>query len=237
VRLHLVRSTGGTGVPVLLVHGFSRDHSMWAATGWTQALERTGRRWLAPDLLGHGASPRPHEREAYQLDAQTRLLAEALEEEPADVVGYSLGGELALEFALAYPERVRRLVIGGIGDHRPNTGEAAAALYESVVAGTAPGSGPTAAMWARATSVPGADRVALAACLAGVSGSRPLHGLERFPGPTLLFAGTEDPVADGVERLRDSLPEAELVRIRGHDHFTTLATAEARSRTLDFLSG
>jgi pimeloyl-ACP methyl ester carboxylesterase len=222
-------------VPVLLVHGYSTDHSMWAATGWLRPLEQVGRRWLAPDLVGHGASPRPHEPEPYAVDAQVAALS-AMLDEPADVVGYSLGGELALELALAHPELVRRLVVGGIGDHRPNTAEAAAELYEHVVAGARPPPSSTATLWARATSVPGADRVALAACLAGVSGSRPLHGLDRFPGPTFLFAGSEDPVADGIERLRDALARSELLRIPGRDHLTTLSAADARARAVAFLA-
>jgi pimeloyl-ACP methyl ester carboxylesterase len=221
-------------VPVLLVHGYSTSHEMWEQAGWKRVLEQAGRRWLAPDLLGHGSSPKPHELEPYAVDAQVADLAAVLDE-PADVIGYSLGGELALELALAHPELVRRLVVGGIGDRRPNTAEATTALYDAVVAGTTP-SGPSAALWARATSMPGADRVALAACLAGVSGSRPVHALDRFPGPTLLFAGTEDPVAAGVENLRDALSDAELLWIDGRDHLTTLSTAEAKQRAVAFLS-
>jgi pimeloyl-ACP methyl ester carboxylesterase len=235
VTLHVERSAGGDGVPVLLVHGYSTDHRMWAVTGWTAALERAGRAWLAPDLRGHGSSPKPHEPEAYASAAQVAELA-ALLDEPADVVGYSLGGELALELALAHPRLVRRLVAGGIGAQRPNTSEAAAALYERVAAGEMPPTGPTAAMWARATSMPGADRMALAACLAGVSGSPPLHDLDRYPGPTLLFAGTEDEVAAGIEHLREALPHAELLRLEGRDHFTTLSAAAAKERALEFLA-
>jgi hypothetical protein len=91
-------------------------------------------------------------------------------------------------------------------------------------------------MWARATSASGADRVALAACLAGISGSPPLHDLDRYPGPTLLFAGTEDEVAAGVERLRDGLARAELLWIDGRDHLTTLSSARAKERVLEFLA-
>jgi pimeloyl-ACP methyl ester carboxylesterase len=236
LTLHVARSAAGDGVPVLLVHGYSASHEMWTATGWTQALERAGRTWLAPDLPGHGASEKPHEPQAYAVDALVAELASVLDG-PADVIGYSLGGELALELALAHPERVRRLVVGGIGDRRPNTAEATAALYDSVAAGRQPPAGPTAAMWARATSSPGADRLALAACLAGVSGSRPVHDLERYPGPTFLFAGSEDPVADGVERLRDGLRGAELLRVEGRDHFTTLTASVAKERAIAFLSG
>jgi pimeloyl-ACP methyl ester carboxylesterase len=220
---------------VLLVHGYSASYSMWEATGWTGALEQAGRGWLAPDLLGHGASPRPHEPDAYAVDAQVATLAAVLDE-PADVIGYSLGAELALELALGRPRLVRRLVVGGFGGRRPHTAEATAELYAQVAAGAQPPSSSTTAMWARATSAPGADRVALAACLAGVSGSRPLHGFDRFPGPTLLFAGTDDLVAEGIEQLRDRLVDAELLWIEGRDHMTTLSASAAKARALDFLA-
>jgi pimeloyl-ACP methyl ester carboxylesterase len=238
VRLHVAGSEQGDGVPVLLVHGFSSSHADWTATGWTQALERAGRAWIAPDLRGHGASEKPHQPADYRSDVLVGDLARTLDgcgAERADVVGYSLGAELALEVALAHPDRVRRLVAGGIGDRRPNTAEATATLYEHAAAGTPPPDGPTARMWSRASSVPGADPVALAACLAGVSGSPPLSGFDRFPGPTLLFAGTVDEVARGIETLREQLARAELVWIEGRNHFNTLSTAEAKERGLAFL--
>ena len=236
MTLHVTRSPGGDGVPVLLVHGFSTSWQLWADTGWTRALEQAGRAWIAPDLPGHGASPKPHEPDAYTSAALVEALA-AVGDGPADVIGYSLGGELALELALAHPDRVRRLVVGGIGARRPNTAEATAMLYEHAAAGTQPPCGPTAAMWARATSAPGADGVALAACLAGVSGSPPLHDLDRYPGPTLLFAGTEDGIADGIETLRERLVDAELLWVEGRDHFTTLSAAVAKERAVAFLAG
>jgi pimeloyl-ACP methyl ester carboxylesterase len=235
VTLHVARSAAGGGVPVLLVHGFSTSHEQWSATGWTHALDRAGRAWLAPDLPGHGGSPKPHEPEAYASHALVEALADVVDGQ-VDVAGYSLGGELALELALVHPERVRRLVVGGIGAQRPNTAEAAAALYDRVVAGEQPSSGPTAAMWARATSAPGADRVALAACIAGVSGSPPLHDLDRFSGPALLFAGTDDELAGGIESIREQLPDAELLWIEGRDHLTTPTAPLAKERALAFLS-
>ena len=238
MRLHVARSAGGDGVPVLLVHGFSSSHADWSATGWTQALGRAGRAWLAPDLRGHGASEKPHEPADYRSEVFVGDLARTLDDagaERADVVGYSLGAELALELALAHPERVRRLLAGGIGDRRPNTAEATAILYEHAAAGTQPPEGPTAAMWWRASSVPGADPVALAACLAGVSGSPPLQDFDRYPGPTLLFAGTEDEIASGVEELQRVLG-AELLRVEGRNHRTTLSAPVVKERALAFLA-
>src|SRR5581483_2333998 len=143
----------------------------------------------APDLRGHGRSDKPHDPEAYRSSVLVGDLVGALDAAgvaEADVVGYSLGGELALELATRHPERVRRLVAGGIGERRPLTAEDTERVYRYAVEGGPRPDGPAYGMWARAGGRPGSDRVALAACLAGVSGSPPLDGLERFTGPALL---------------------------------------------------
>ena len=74
---------------------------------------------IAPDLLGHGASAKP--RGDYSLGAfasGVRDLLVALGHERATIVGHSLGGGVAMQFAYQFPERVERLVLvssGGLG--------------------------------------------------------------------------------------------------------------------------
>ena len=74
---------------------------------------------IAPDLLGHGASATP--RGDYSLGAQAsgvRDLLTALGHERVTVVGHSLGGGIAMQFAYQFPERCERLVLvssGGLG--------------------------------------------------------------------------------------------------------------------------
>lgn len=105
------------GAPVLLlVHGMAGSSSTWNEVGG--ALAR-GRTVIAPDLLGHGGSAKP--RHDYSLGAFAsglRDLMVALRVERATVVGQSLGGGVAMQFAYQYPERVERLVLvnsGGLG--------------------------------------------------------------------------------------------------------------------------
>jgi len=238
VRIHVALSSRREAMPVLLVHGFDSSHADWSNSGWTLALERAGRAWLAPDLRGHGRSDKPHDPEAYRSSVLVGDLVGALDAAgvaEADVVGYSLGGELALELATRHPERVRRLVAGGIGERRPLTAEDTERVYRYAVEGGPRPDGPAYGMWARAGGRPGSDRVALAACLAGVSGSPPLDGLERFTGPALLFAGTADDVAAGLEALAARLPDAEVLRLSGRNHATALSAPEARERATRFL--
>ena len=111
-RLRVVESGAPAGEPVLLIHG-------WGACVYTfryalEALAHAGRRALACDLRGHGLSDKPVGREAYSTSAlldDVRGVLDALGVERADLVGHSLGGGIALRFAVAHPERVRQLVL------------------------------------------------------------------------------------------------------------------------------
>ena len=107
----------GEGEAVILLHGIAGSFDTW-----TPVLPRLGESChaIAPDLLGHGRSAKP--RGDYSLGAYAtglRDLMEALEIASATVVGHSLGGGIAMQFAYQYPERCRRLVLVGSGGLGP----------------------------------------------------------------------------------------------------------------------
>lgn len=110
------REAGDSGPLVVLVHGITGS-----ATTWEPVIERLARdhRVIAPDLLGHGGSAKP--RGDYSLGAYAagiRDLLQLLGHERATVVGHSLGGGVAMQFAYQFPERCERLVLvnsGGLG--------------------------------------------------------------------------------------------------------------------------
>ena len=119
ITLHGHRVTyteAGSGPVVLLLHGIAGSSRTWDAVVETIA-EHT--RVIAPDLLGHGESAKP--RGDYSLGAYAsgvRDLLVALGEESATVVGHSLGGGVAMQFAYQFPERCDRMVLvssGGLG--------------------------------------------------------------------------------------------------------------------------
>jgi 2-succinyl-6-hydroxy-2,4-cyclohexadiene-1-carboxylate synthase len=92
--------------PLVLLHGFTQTRQSWRLT--VAALN--GRyRAIAPDLPGHGQLS---ERRPVSLTACLGYLR-ALVEGPHDLVGYSMGGRIALHAALARPDAVRRLVLVG----------------------------------------------------------------------------------------------------------------------------
>jgi pimeloyl-ACP methyl ester carboxylesterase len=107
----------GQGPPVVLIHGVAGRASQWDQTAQLLAEHHTV---IAPDLLGHGDSAKP--RGDYSLGAHAsgiRDLLVALDIEHASVVGHSLGGGIAMQFAYQFPERCERLVLvssGGLGE-------------------------------------------------------------------------------------------------------------------------
>src|SRR6266403_1908579 len=106
----------GWGPLVVLIHGIAGSSETWADVIEPLAEHYTV---VAPDLLGHGESAKP--RGDYSLGAYAsgvRDLLGALGHERASVVGHSLGGGVAMQFAYQFPERCERLVLvssGGLG--------------------------------------------------------------------------------------------------------------------------
>jgi pimeloyl-ACP methyl ester carboxylesterase len=101
---------------VVLLHGIAGSCHTWDPV---IGLLASGVRVIAPDMLGHGASAKP--RGDYSLGAfasGVRDLLELLGVDTATVVGHSLGGGIAMQFAYQYPDRCERLVLvssGGLG--------------------------------------------------------------------------------------------------------------------------
>jgi pimeloyl-ACP methyl ester carboxylesterase len=103
----------GTGPALLLIHGIGDSSDTWRPV-----LDRLARRHtvIAPDLLGHGRSEKP--RADYSVAAYAngmRDLLSVLEIDRATVIGHSLGGGVAGQFAYQFPERCERLVLVGSG--------------------------------------------------------------------------------------------------------------------------
>src|SRR5436853_4426535 len=133
----------GSGPAILLIHGIGDNSTTWHTVQGRLAQRFTV---IAVDLLGHGDSDKP--RGDYSVAAYAngmRDLLSVLDIEQATVVGHSLGGGIALQFAYQFPERCQRLVLVGSG-----------------------GLGPELTAGLRAATLPGAELVLTA--LTDVSG-------------------------------------------------------------------
>ena len=103
----------GSGPVLVMIHGIAGSSSTWVPVMPLLAERFT---IIAPDLLGHGESAKP--RGDYSLGAYasgTRDLLGVLGHERATVVGHSLGGGVAMQFAYQFPQMAERLVLIGSG--------------------------------------------------------------------------------------------------------------------------
>jgi pimeloyl-ACP methyl ester carboxylesterase len=156
--------TAGSGPVLLLIHGIAGSSATW-----DDVLPWLAERYcvVAPDLLGHGGSAKP--RGDYSLGAYAsgvRDLLGALGHERASVVGHSLGGGVAMQFAYQFPERCERLVLVSSG-----------------------GLGREVHPILRAAALPGAEWVLPLLCAAGVRNA--VDGTARFLGRVGLRAAPD----------------------------------------------
>jgi pimeloyl-ACP methyl ester carboxylesterase len=116
----------GEGEALLLVHGLGGAAANWLALA---PLLLPGRRLIVPDLPGHGgSSPLPAAPSLNPYADRLGLLLEHEGAAPAAVVGHSLGGTIALRFALRRPEAVSALVLAAAAGISSTTRSAKYAL-------------------------------------------------------------------------------------------------------------
>jgi 2-succinyl-6-hydroxy-2,4-cyclohexadiene-1-carboxylate synthase len=109
IRLNIEES--GAGPALVLLHGFTGSGADWRdhAGAFSQHF-----RVFSVDLAGHGRSDAPSDPDLYRMDRCVADLATVLDRagiECANWLGYSMGGRVALAFAVAHPDRVDRLIL------------------------------------------------------------------------------------------------------------------------------
>lgn len=109
--VHYYVETVGTGRPLLLLHGFTGSSQNWQPLlpQLTSAFQV-----IMVDIVGHGRTDSPTEESRYHMaSAAADLIAilDELEVNQTSLFGYSMGGRLALFTAVAYPERITRLIL------------------------------------------------------------------------------------------------------------------------------
>jgi 2-succinyl-6-hydroxy-2,4-cyclohexadiene-1-carboxylate synthase len=234
----LASSERGAGPAVTFLHGFTQRGASWEEL-WS--LLPGGRRLVGVDLPGHGDSP---DGGATLPDATAALARtwDALGIECSALVGYSLGGRLALFAATELPDRVTHLIT--IGAHAGFEGETRRRRLESDEALAqrieADGVGWFASYWAglpmfAGLHARGPERVAaydrarranrvsgLTASLRGMGGAAEPPFWDRVPritAPALLLAGERDEAyIEHATRLRSVLPGSRLGIVPGAGH-------------------
>ena len=115
VKIHY--TVQGKGEPVILIHGlYSSGNINWGLSG-TSALLANKFQVIVLDCRGHGRSDKPVSEGAYgtnMVEDVVRLM-DHLNIQKARVAGYSMGGMIAMKLAVNHPDRVSRVVLGGMG--------------------------------------------------------------------------------------------------------------------------
>lgn len=242
------RGKGGPA-PVVLLHGFTGSAATWDPV--LPALSEHART-VAFDLPGHGRSEAPRPARAYAWDACMAQLQHALDAlgiARADVIGYSLGGRLALGLAVAAPPRVRRLVLVGSSPGLRDPGERAERkARDEGLARRIEDEGVAAfAAWWAAQPLFAGQPEALRERLQRIRLQHPEHGLANslrglgtgsmpplhahLPGvraPALLVAGEGDLKFRAVmDAMRDAMPRARRLDLPGAGHACHLERPDA----------
>ena len=112
-RMHYL--VGGSGRPLLLVHGLGSRGEDWA--NLIPQLINSGNHVYALDLLGYGDSEQPRDAR-YSISQQAAMVEGFLDSQhlqQVDMAGWSMGGWIAMQVALQQPQRIRRLVLLSAG--------------------------------------------------------------------------------------------------------------------------
>lgn len=233
----------GDGPPLVLLHGFTGS-----AEAWSPFREMLSDRFtlLAVDIVGHGKSDRPDSLGHYAPGQAAADVVGAMEKAgfPGfDLLGYSMGGRLALRVAVDHPGRIRRLVLIGASPGLATAEERAArvASDEALARGIERDGverfidyWESIPLFESQRSLPDERRAAiragrlrntaagLAASLRGMgTGSQePLHDrLSGLPMPALLLAGELDTKYLAIaEEMAAAIPEARWLAVPGAGH-------------------
>lgn len=236
---------------LVLLHGFTGSSANWAEQ--SARLQVAGLRVLTPDLPGHGANL-PVSSDDYTIEAAAEELAALIEQKttgPVHLLGYSMGGRLALYFALHYPEKVRSLLLESASpglaspaerDARAASDDALAdrieregipafvAYWESLPLWKSQGKLPAAVrLWLhekRLQNAPHGLAESLRRMGTGVQPS--LWGrLGELTMPVLLLAGEEDEKFVAIARqMAERIPHARLEIVPGAGHTVHLERSE-----------
>lgn len=243
----------GEGAPLILLHGLG-----YGADYWRLQIDAFAPHYrvIAWNMPGYGGT-QPLEHMTFPALSQA-LAAEMdrLEIDCAHILGHSMGGMLALDFAATYPERLKSLILFGASAAFPPADSdfakafVAARLDPLEVGGTM---ADVAWEMERDHFGPGADvegmkisRYAIAACpvetyrqsLDCLVHFDRREALEKIAAPTLVIAAENDinAPAKGVEKMSSKIPGATYVCLEGVGHLANLEKPQAFNRlVLDFL--
>jgi len=230
----------GVGDPIVLVHGFaSNKETNWVQPGWVSTLTRDDRRVIALDNRGHGQSTKLYEPVDYHTDLMAGDVAALIAHlglPRADVMGYSLGARISTVLAARHPQRVRALILGGVGIKLIEVAglhsDLARALEVASIADVTDPQGRAFRLFAEQTK---SDLKALAACLRGSRQALARADLAAVAAPVLVAAGTKDDLAGSPHGLAALFRHGQALDIPNRDHMVAVGDRVYKAGVLAFL--
>ncbi|HVB79546.1 MAG TPA: alpha/beta fold hydrolase [Candidatus Binataceae bacterium] len=244
IKIHYLDQ--GHGAPVLLIHGFgSSAEENWVRTGMAARLARRGR-VIAYDARGHGHSDKPHDPASYGLAhmrADAVALLDHLKIARARIMGYSMGGRIALEVLMRHSGRPSAVVLGGYGAG----GQIATPGQRHRIAAALLAEDPAviedvlARRFRRGAERNGKDLRALAACIGAeetidVAATVDYEALARAAAPVLVATGDKDTIAGDPRPLAGWFRDARVVLLEDGDHVTVPADPRFHQAVEDFFA-
>jgi pimeloyl-ACP methyl ester carboxylesterase len=231
----------GDGEPVVLVHGFASSKEVnWVNPGWVATLTRAGRRAIAFDNRGHGASTKLYDPALYHTELMAddiRALLDHLGLARADVMGYSMGARNTAFLALKNGDRVRSAILGGLGIHLVEGAGLPQSIAEALEAPSVNAvTDPQGRMFRAFADQTKSDRMALAACIRGSRQSLSRSDVVRIAVPMLIAVGTKDPIAGSPHELAALIPGSRALDIPGRDHMLSVGDRVFKESVLKFLA-
>lgn len=231
----------GEGEPIVLVHGFASTKEVnWNMPGWVSTLTGAGRRVIALDNRGHGASAKLYDPAAYRstiMAEDVRALIDHLGLPRADVMGYSMGARISAFLALAHPERVRSVVLGGLGMGLINgVGDPERIARGLEAPSLADVADPGARQFRSFAEQTRSDLRALAACMRGSRQTLSREEVGRIAVPLLVAVGSNDTIAGAPEELAALIPNAQALVIPNRDHMLAVGDKTYKAGVLEFLN-
>ncbi len=229
--------TLGEGRPTLLLHGFMASTQLnWTGPGITAKIAAMGRKVIALDFRGHGASA-PFNAEADfppdVLSMDVEALLDHLGLSDVDLVGYSMGARTAVRL-LIRGFRPGKLVMGGMGDTGATTiGNRMAFFEDSLLKGEQSANPAAGKRMAAMLAAQGLSPLSMLKVLKSQLTVDPAS-LGTIPTPILIINGAQDEDNGSPEALAKLFPHAEAKRVQG-DHLTAIGDPALGDLTCDFL--
>jgi pimeloyl-ACP methyl ester carboxylesterase len=222
----------GTGMPVVLVHGFIVNGESWKRTTLFNDLLNGGYKVISLDMRGNGKSDKPHTAAAYENDAEAKDIMGLLDQlgiNEYHVVGYSRGSIIVARL-LVLDKRIKKAVMGGMGDGFTDPEWPRRKMFAAALSGE-----PVKELEGMVNYVKqsGLDQEALAYLQKFQPSTLP-DVLGKIKKPVLIICGDKDPDNGSPEALAKMIPNSKLVRPSG-DHNSTLRAKEFSDEVLRFI--